>query len=88
MPGKIKQIDTFETGFNCDGEGPYSEIVVPEYFPPGSVMVFSTQMEGIDPTLDEFCKSGVNEAFADLDLVDLNVLLHRCDGEEKDATGM
>lgn len=31
--------------------------------------------------------SGADDAFGDLDLVDLNVILHRADGEEKDATG-
>lgn len=31
--------------------------------------------------------TGADEAFGDLDLVDLNVVLHRADGEERDATG-
>ena len=38
--------------------------------------------------LDDICKSGAEEAFKELDLVDLNVILHRADGEERDATGM
>lgn len=38
--------------------------------------------------LDDVCKTGADEAFDDLDLVDLNVILHRADGEERDATGM
>jgi glycogen debranching enzyme len=38
--------------------------------------------------LDEICTSGAEEAFGELDLVDLNVILHRADGEERDATGM
>ena len=40
-----------------------------------------------DIDLDAICKEGVEEAFADLDRVDLNVILHRADGEERDATG-
>lgn len=66
-----------------------SEIVVPDHFPPGSIMVFATQMLGMDRDLDSFCKAGLEEAFveAGLDWVDLNVLLFRADGEEKDATG-
>lgn len=70
-----------------DHDGPYSEIIVPDKFPPGSIMLFATQLQGVDPTLDEFCKSGVDDAFKDLNLIDLNVLLFRCDGEERDATG-
>ena len=37
--------------------------------------------------LDETCTSGAEAAFAELDLVDLNLLLFRADGEERDATG-
>lgn len=56
-------------------------------FPPGSVLLYETQLVGVDPDLEEECAKGAAEAFAELDLVDLNVVLHRCDGEEKDATG-
>ena len=87
LPSALINVTPFKPTEATDGDGPYTEIVVPDKFPPGSIMVFATQMEGIDPTLDEFCKSGAMEAFGGLDLVDLNVLLHRCDGEEKDATG-
>ena len=41
----------------------------------------------MSPDLDTSIQAGADEAFADLDLVDLNVILHRADGEEKDATG-
>ena len=37
--------------------------------------------------MDAHCVNGATEAFADLDLVDLNVILFRADGEERDATG-
>ncbi|KAI0033651.1 glycoside hydrolase family 13 protein [Vararia minispora EC-137] len=69
-----------------DGEGAYSDIIVPSFFPPGSVMLFETQLQGVDATLDTFCTSGTEEAFKDLDLVDLNVVLYRAEGEERDAT--
>ena len=41
----------------------------------------------MSPDLDTSIQAGADEAFAELDLVDLNVILHRADGEEKDATG-
>jgi glycogen debranching enzyme len=47
-----------------DGEGPYSEIVVPI----------------------RSAHQGAQEAFGDLSLVDLNVVLYLADGEERDAT--
>jgi glycogen debranching enzyme len=69
-----------------DDEGPYSEIIVPEHFPPGSIMVFETHLQELDADLDTFCASGAQEAFGDLDLVDLNVILFRANAEERDAT--
>jgi hypothetical protein len=79
----------------------YNEVVVPDVFGPGSIMLFETDMEvsasvitwgraedqNISPDLDEICTSDADAAFGELDLVDLNVVLHRADGEEKDATG-
>lgn len=87
LPSTLVDLSSVAAVEGSDHDGPYSEIVVPDKFPPGSIMLFATQLQGVDPTLDEFCKSGVDEAFRDLNVIDLNVLLFRCDGEEKDATG-
>ena len=86
MSGKLVEMKEVGAPQGRDHEGPYAEIVVPEYFPPGSIMLFETEMQGIDPGLDMFCSSGADEAFGALDLVDLNVVLHRAEGEERDAT--
>jgi glycogen debranching enzyme len=59
---------------------------VPDEFPPGSVLLYETQLVGVDPELEKAVAQGAAEAFAELDLVDLNVVLHRCEGEERDAT--
>ncbi|KAJ6581356.1 glycoside hydrolase family 13 protein [Mycena capillaripes] len=87
MPAKLVEMDPLVVPQGLDGEGPYSEIIVPEYFPPGSIMLFETHLHEHDASLDAFCTSGAKEAFDDLDLVDLNILLHRADGEERDASG-
>ncbi len=81
---EIPQVIAYE---GSDGDGPFSEISIPDTFPPGSILLFATQLEGIDVSLDILCTSGADEAFEDLDLVDLNVVLYRADGEERDATG-
>ncbi len=86
LPGKLVDLPEVVVPQGLDAEGPYAEIVVPEYFPPGSFMVFQTQLQGIDSGLDAFCSEGADAAFGDLDLVDLNVILHRAEGEERDAT--
>lgn len=49
-------------------------------------MVFETQLQEYDASLEAFCASDAQKAFGTLDLVDLNVVLHRADGEERDAT--
>ncbi|SNX85785.1 probable 4-alpha-glucanotransferase / amylo-1,6-glucosidase (glycogen-debranching enzyme) [Melanopsichium pennsylvanicum] len=69
-----------------DGRLCCSEIVVPDFFPPGSVMLFATEMDNIDHDIDSRCLSGADEAMKNLDLVDLNAFLYRADGEEKDVT--
>ncbi|KAF8202559.1 glycoside hydrolase family 13 protein [Pholiota molesta] len=86
LPSKLQEMPPVVVPQGLDHEGPYAEVVVPEYFPPGSIMIFETQLQAHDADLDTFCASGAQEAFADLDLVDLNVILHRADVEERDAT--
>lgn len=86
LPAELKEMAPVFISETSDQEGPFSEIVIPDYFPPGSVMLFETQLEEFDSDLDTFCGSGAQEAFGDLDLVDLNVVLHRADAEERDAT--
>ncbi|KAF9005909.1 glycoside hydrolase family 13 protein [Cyathus striatus] len=87
LPANLVDMPSIVVPQGLDNEGPYAEIVVPEYFPPGSVMVFETQMQEYDPSLDKFCATGAQDAFGDLSLVELNVVLYRADGEERDATG-
>lgn len=86
LPASLDEIQSIIVPQGLDHEGSYAEIIVPEYFPPGSVMIFETQLQQYDPTLDKFCSSGAQEAFSEVDLVDLNVILHRSDVEERDAT--
>lgn len=86
MPSKLVEMAPVVVPQGLDHEGPFSEVIVPEYFPPGSIMLFETQMQEYDPTLDAFCSQGSQDAFDTLGLVDLNVVLHRADGEERDAT--
>ncbi|OCF33773.1 glycogen debranching enzyme [Kwoniella heveanensis BCC8398] len=87
IPSTLTEVPEPAIRHGKDGDGDYSEIIVPDHFEPGSIMVFATSMDEISPDLDALIKRGAADAFASLDLVDLNVVLHRADGEEKDATG-
>ncbi|CBQ68567.1 probable 4-alpha-glucanotransferase / amylo-1,6-glucosidase (glycogen-debranching enzyme) [Sporisorium reilianum SRZ2] len=87
LPSKLIDLAEPEVRVSQDGGRlRCSEIVVPDFFPPGSVMLFATELEDIDRDIDSQCLSGAEEAMANLDLVDLNALLYRADGEEKDVT--
>lgn len=86
LPSKLIDISQPQINEGKDDDGPYTEIVVPDNFPPASIMLFATSMDGLGADLDAFCQSGADEAVAGLDLVDLNVLLYRADAEERDAT--
>lgn len=86
LDAKIETPEPVVPSTKTDSNGiSYSEIVVPENFPPGSVLVFATWMDDLKPDVDEFCASGAEEAFKELDLVDLNSAIYRADGEERDA---
>ena len=87
LPTTLVDVPLPQQNVGEDEQGPYTEIVVPDVFPPGSIMVFVTSMAGTSEDLDALCLAGADEAFKGLTLVDLNVVLHRADGEEKDATG-
>lgn len=70
-----------------DHEGPFTEIVPPPHFPPGSILLFETQLENYDFELDSLCTSGAQVAFGGLSLVELNYVLYRSDSEDRDMTG-
>lgn len=69
-----------------DHDGPFTEIVPPDYFPPGSILLFETQLENHDFQLEALCSSGAQEAFGCLSLIELNHVLYRSDMEERDVT--
>lgn len=73
-------------GVQVDERPHESVLSVPPDFPPGSISLFETWMpstEHIDG-IDNFVTSAAQEAFADLDLIDLNFMLYRCEAEERD----
>ncbi|TVY48750.1 Glycogen debranching enzyme [Lachnellula occidentalis] len=63
-------------------------ISVREKFPPGSIALFETWIPSAEHAsgLDTFVTSGAKVAFANLDLIDLNFVLYRCEAEELDSS--
>lgn len=85
LPSKVHSI----SGVTVDQQGDDTTITVKDKFPPGSIALFETWIPTAEHSagLDSFVTSGAKAAWADLDLIDLNFLLYRCDAEERDATG-
>lgn len=86
LPSQLIEIANVTVTEGSSNDGTFSEINIPEFFPPGSILLFVTQLQGVETNLDDFCKQGADEALKTLDLIDLNVILYRADGEERDAT--
>ena len=72
-----------------DSKDDETVITVPAGFAPGSIALFKTLMPGAEHSegLDNFITSGAHEDFQELDLVDLNFVLYRCEPEEHDFLG-
>jgi len=85
LPSATKDI----RGVKVENQGDDTTITVPEAFPPGSIAVFETWVPSAEHSegLDKYVTSGARAAFKDLKLRDLNFVLYRADGEEKDVSG-
>ncbi|PVU99032.1 hypothetical protein BB559_001088 [Furculomyces boomerangus] len=71
-----------------DENGSYSEIQLPENFLPGSILVVHTVLVNFRPDLDWKIKSNSHAPMEFLDLDALNVVLYRCNDEERDTIGV
>ena len=84
LPSRVVEL----TGVKLEIKADETMIAVPEHFPPGSIALFETWIPGAEHSegLDMFVTSGAKNAFGNLDLVDLNFLLYRCEPEERDLS--
>lgn len=75
-------------GVNIQSVGDSTTIDIPDRFPPGSIALFETSVPTAEHSdgLDKYVTSGAREAFREVTLADLNLVLYRCDAEERDAT--
>lgn len=85
LPSKVSEFQDVAIELKSDE----TVITVSAGFPPGSIALFETWMPGAEHSggLDNFITSGAHDAFRELDLVDLNFVLYRCEPEEHDFLG-
>lgn len=89
LKGLPSKTSDFE-GVTVDFENSETVIItIPSSFSPGSVAIFETSMPVAEHSegLDRFVTSGAKQAFSDLNLIDLNFVLYRCEPEEHDFLG-
>ncbi|KAL9630498.1 MAG: hypothetical protein Q9164_006382 [Protoblastenia rupestris] len=84
LPSKASDISDVRIDTN-DGD---TVLTMPSHFPPGSVALIETWIPSAEHSngLDSFVAAGAAEAFSDLDLVELNFILYRCEPEERDSS--
>ncbi|KAL9107093.1 MAG: hypothetical protein Q9227_007959 [Pyrenula ochraceoflavens] len=84
LPARTKDLRNVKV----ESQGDDTTIQVPEAFPPGSIALFETWTPSAEHSegLGKFLTSGAAEAFKELNLLDLNFVLYRCDAEERDSS--
>jgi glycogen debranching enzyme len=84
LPSRTKDVE----GISVVTDGDDSVITIPEFFPPGSIALFETWITSAERSegIGQYVTSGADEAFAELDHIDLNFVLYRCEAEERDSS--
>ncbi|KAI1872826.1 uncharacterized protein JN550_003700 [Neoarthrinium moseri] len=84
LPSRVVDVP----GIRMEVKGDETVITVRDKFPPGSIALFETWIPAAEHSagLDNYVTSGAKTAMAELDLVDLNFLLYRCEAEERDGS--
>lgn len=85
LPSRVVDVP----GIRMEVNGEDTTITVRDRFPPGSIALFETWIPAAEHSsgLDHYATSGAKTAWSELDLVDLNFLLYRCEAEEMDSSG-
>ncbi|CAJ2501625.1 Uu.00g044780.m01.CDS01 [Anthostomella pinea] len=84
LPSRVVDVP----GIRMEVKSDETVITVRDKFPPGSIALFETWIPAAEHStgLDHYVTSGAKAAMAELDLVDLNFLLYRCEPEERDGS--
>lgn len=86
LPSRVDDLAHPQMSQSRDGQTDTTTITVPDFFPPGSICLMKTWVEFYDDSVDAFIRSDADEAMSHLTLTDLNALLYRCEGEERDLS--
>ena len=84
LPSRVVDVP----GIRMELKGDDTIINVRDKFPPGSIALFETWIPAAEHStgLDNYVTSGAAAAWSDLNLIDLNFMMYRCEAEEQDAS--
>lgn len=82
VPVRVVELETPKLELTPDG----TSVTLPADFPPGSIALFASQMQGVDENLDSYVSQGAEEAAANLSLDHINAWLYRAESEERDSS--
>lgn len=84
IPTEVVDLAHPDISYNATSD--VTTIKLNHYFPQGSIALIKTSIKTIDKDLNVFVRTGADKAVASLDLLDLNVIMYRCDSEERDSS--
>ncbi|KAI8337988.1 glycogen debranching enzyme [Chlamydoabsidia padenii] len=88
LPGHVDTLPCPELVAKQDNKGDYLQVVLDDStFVPGSIMVLKTSIGDVYEETKKMVSEMADDVVKDLTLVDVNVALYRCEGEEIEYTG-
>jgi glycogen debranching enzyme len=84
IPTEVVPVDEPKITYNENTEN--TTIKFKDAIPQGSFVLLRTFVTAIEYGLDQFVRSGADEALEKVDLLDLNVIMYRCEAEERDES--
>lgn len=84
IPTEVVQLNKPSIEYNSEKNGSIIRPLDSGEFPQGSIAIFKTYQYDVNKDLDSLCRSGASEAVSQLDLIDMNVLLYKVEGEERE----
>ncbi|CAO3599483.1 unnamed protein product [Absidia cylindrospora] len=88
LPSHVDTLPPPELASKQDDKGDYIQVILDDHlFTPGSIMVLKTSIGDVYEETKRMVTQLDDDVIKDLDLIDVNVALYRCEAEEMEYTG-